>query len=625
MLRITVFVLFLLLVWGCEGRRQSLPLPGPSSAYAAEGTDSLSLTTRRVWSGPEVQLLVSVTPDGQRIVFSDPTTSNLAVRELATGAVRLVTHASDGGASYALFPRVSPDGKSVAFQWWDNATRKFRLEIAPLDGPGSKVILDSPLEFQPEDWSPDGNAILALRTTEDRTRQIVLVPIDGSALEVVKTLDWRAPRRMVFSPDGRYIAYDFPVDDQTGRRDLFVLDLRAKRETALVRNPADDYLLGWAPDNEYVLFMSDRTGTPGAWKIAVAEGRPRGEARLEQPDLWRALPVGFTRDGSYWYGVLSSNRDVYVTSLDASGKPTGTPLSAMHRALGSAEFPAWSRDGQYLAYVVQTPPALDALAVGLPSARTMIGIRSAATGEVRELPLPVALEYPRSQWAASGSALITLARENGRIGFYRTDAQSGRTTLLFRPSGFVTEFQLSPDGRSIVYKGARASADGAQMRTIVMRDLENGAERELYGRSPASGAFWGLAVSPDGATLAFAQGTDILLLPTDGGPPRTLANIQASQPGSISWSADGRYLYIAAPLAGAAPPAAPTHEIVRVDVARGHAEPMGIAGEGLTRLSLDPKGHWMAYVSGRPHGEIWKMERAPSHRTSSGKAPRPDR
>jgi hypothetical protein len=94
----------------------------------------------------------------------------------------------------------------------------------------------------------------------------------------------------------------------------------------------------------------------------------------------------------------------------------------------------------------------------LPSARVVIAVRSAATGEVRELPLPIALEYPRPQWAADGSALIVLARENGRSGFYRVDAQTGQTALLFRALGAVTEFQVNPDGRSLTYKSSRASA-----------------------------------------------------------------------------------------------------------------------------------------------------------------------
>jgi Tol biopolymer transport system component len=371
-------------------------------------------------------------------------------------------------------------------------------------------------------------------------------------------------------------------------------------------------------NNEYVLFMSDRTGTPGAWKVSVREGRSSGEARLERPDLWRALPVGFARDGSFWYGVLTTQRDVYVTSLDASGKPTGTPLSALHRALGSAEFPVSSRDGQSLAYVVQSPPPLDGLAVGLPSARTMIAIRSAATGEVRQLAVPISLEYPRPQWVADGSALIILARENGRTGFYRMDVQSGNTVLMFRPTGAVTEFQVNPDGRTITYKGSRASSTGVETRTILVRDLESGTERELYSRQPqTAGAFWSLALSPNGATIAFAQGKDILLLPTDSGQARTLPNIQASQPGSIAWSADSRSLYVATPLPGDPGPGTPTHEIVRVAVSDGRVEKMGITGDGLVRLSLDQRGRWMAYVSGRSHGEIWKMEQTPSSRTGS--------
>jgi Tol biopolymer transport system component len=315
--------------------------------------------------------------------------------------------------------------------------------------------------------------------------------------------------------------------------------------------------------------------------------------------------------------VLTSNRDVYVSSLDASGKPTGKPSAVMHQALGSAEFPVWSRDGQYLAYIVQTPPALDAQAVALPGSRTAIGIRVAATGIVRELPLPVSLEYPRPQWAADGGALIMLVREKGRGSFYRVDIQTGTPALLFRPSGFVTEFQMNPDGKSITYKEARASADGAATRAIVARDLVSGTERQLYSRAPGDGAFWGLSISPDGATLAFAQGKDIVVLPTAGGPPRTLSNIAVSQPGGISWSGDGRSLYVAAALSGEPGPGEPTDEIMRVSIADGRAEKLNVAGEGLTRLSVDRGGRWMAYVAGRPRGEIWKMERIPVGRAAA--------
>jgi Tol biopolymer transport system component len=183
---------------------------------------------------------------------------------------------------------------------------------------------------------------------------------------------------------------------------------------------------------------------------------------------------------------------------------------------------------------------------------------------------------------------------------------------MFRPTGAVTEFQVSPDGRALTYKLTRASAGEGEMRAIVVRDLERGTERDLYTRPPSAGAFWSLAISPDGATVAFAQGKDILLMPTDSGPARTLPNIQASQPGSIAWSADGRWLYVATPLAGDSGSGAPTHEIVRAAIADGHAERMGVSGDGLVRLSLDPRGRWMAHVSGRSHGEIWKLERTPT-------------
>ena len=45
---------------------------------------------------------------------------------------------------------------------------------------------------------------------------------DGSA-HILKTLDWRSPTAMSFSPDNKYIAYDFIESPDTEDRDIFLL------------------------------------------------------------------------------------------------------------------------------------------------------------------------------------------------------------------------------------------------------------------------------------------------------------------------------------------------------------------------------------------------------------------
>ncbi|MBK5290113.1 MAG: PD40 domain-containing protein [Acidobacteriia bacterium] len=98
---------------------------------------------------------------------------------------------------------------------------------------------------------------------------------------------------MGFSPDGRYIAYDFPPKEDAPERDIFVLAADGSRETLLIQHPADDRLLGWTADGTHILFSSDRTGTPSAWLIKVSADRPNG-----QPVLVTAKQTGSARGSS---------------------------------------------------------------------------------------------------------------------------------------------------------------------------------------------------------------------------------------------------------------------------------------------------------------------------------------
>ena len=83
------------------------------------------------------------------------------------------------------------------------------IDGASVDGSEPRVVydVDTRTQVQAHDWSPDGRAILAIRSQEDGTKQIVLVPVAGGAVRVLRSLDWREPMRMGFSPDGRLVAY----------------------------------------------------------------------------------------------------------------------------------------------------------------------------------------------------------------------------------------------------------------------------------------------------------------------------------------------------------------------------------------------------------------------------------
>ena len=82
---------------------------------------------------------------------------------------------------------------------------------------------------------------------------------------------------MWFSPDGRYIVYDVLPPRAQNNRDLAIVSVDGTLESPLVENPSDDYVLGWSPTGQSVVFASNRSGAYGIWEIPVSKGRPDGE------------------------------------------------------------------------------------------------------------------------------------------------------------------------------------------------------------------------------------------------------------------------------------------------------------------------------------------------------------
>ncbi|MCH7857355.1 MAG: hypothetical protein IIB37_11440, partial [Gemmatimonadetes bacterium] len=85
------------------------PASGPQQAYEL----------RRVWSGTDFNFYFNEpSPDGRYVSEIDYPTGNLAVRDLMTGELVLVTnHGADGDRGLAYGSVFSPDGKRLAYHW----------------------------------------------------------------------------------------------------------------------------------------------------------------------------------------------------------------------------------------------------------------------------------------------------------------------------------------------------------------------------------------------------------------------------------------------------------------------------------------------------------------------------
>jgi len=567
---------------------------------------SSEMVTRRVWAGPDVDVLGSISPDGRYLSCVDSTTGDLALRDLATGKMRRLTN---GGSSTEIrFSTISPDGKEVAYDWFDKDGSP-DLRAVRLDGSAPRVLYSAKgaLAF-PMDWSPDGKHILTLLVTPENTFEIALVSVADGSVRVLKALDWFS-LKVKFSPDGHYIAYDFPQQQDSDNRDIFLLTADGSREIHLVDHPANDQLLGWTPDGNHILFASDRSGSMSAWILRVADGKPQGSPELVKPDIGQAIPIGFTRSGSFYYGLAIGGSDLYTAEFDpATGRVVTQPQIATHRFVGSNSSPAWSTDGQYLAYISQNRPWF---AAHRPE---VISIRSLKTGEERDLSSKLSFIWGPLRWSPDGRSILVSGKDRKlRHGLFLVDAQTSDVTpILWWEDSEISKPAWFPDGKRLLYSRGES---GTRAESILVRDLGTGREKELY-RSAIGVKIDDIALSPDGQQVALTmleketRSSVLKVLPVAEGEASEL--VRSKEPemivgDSLSWSSDSRYIVFGK---GRAIGQVRKTQLLAISSRGGEPHALGLAMDSVREVSFHPDGHHLAFATsaGNDKVEVWVME-----------------
>ena len=541
-----------------------------SALWLAQGADAPPGNPRVVWSGPSVTLLGGPSRDGRYLSFVDPATGNLAVRDLSSGTVRLLTGKPAGSKEFGYFSAISPDSKQVAFAWF-NAEGYYDLRVVGLDGSDSRVLFRNEETgfVQPCAWSPDGKQILTLFFRSDNISQIALVPAEGGPPKVLRSLNWVYPKRMDLSPDGKFIVYDSFAKADGGDRTIFLLAVDGARETRLIDSPGNHLFPVWTPDGRSVVFASDRSGTMDVWALDIRNGRREGEPRVVRRNMGRILPMGFSREGDYYFGVRSGETDVFVTTFE---NPAGDARRVTIRFPGRNTAPAWSPDGRSLAYLSRRGSE------NFGQESRAVVTRSLESAEERELQ-PKLAHLERLRWSPNGDSLLVSGSDNkGRAGLYIVDVKSAAVTpVVAEPGAGFRGFEgvWSKNGKSIVY-----IHDDSTVRSKTL----DGKEAELYRGAHLRH----LAASPDGRFIAFAEGDESIVISSISGSGKRV--IPFSGATELDWAVDlvvarGAELW-KVPLDAAAPRKLP---------APGNREP---------GFSLHPDGKQIAVTAGRTQSEI---------------------
>ncbi|MBI1355561.1 MAG: hypothetical protein GC160_14555 [Acidobacteria bacterium] len=564
-------------------------------AAAAEPPPVFAPKAEIVWSDASTNLLGAPSLDGRFLSFVDPATGDLAAYEIATGHRRRLTRNQPDAKTFAYFSTVSPDSRRVAYAWF-NERKFYELRLIDASGGESKLLYSNPeIGFvQPCDFSPDGRQILTLFFRKDNVSQIALVSAEDGSVQVLKTLSWFYPKRISFSPDGRYILYDSIVSRDSAARDILLLRADGSAETKLIDDEANDIFPVWAPDGAHIIFASNRSGDMDLFLQDFANGEAVGQPRPIARSLGRALPMGVTRDGLYYYGLRAGGSDVYVSGFSDDGV-AGQPERVGRTTVSRSTAPAWSPDGKNLAYLTQ----LGTENYGQESRGIVIWSLADRT---ERLALPQMAFVSQLEYSPDGQQLLASGSDGkGRAGLFQVRVDDGSTRPLVSehggdPRGF--EGVWSADGELVYY----LNGSGAMHRYA----LADRRDEELF--APESGAtLHSLARSPDGAKLAFAQrpgdaasGDALIVYEIAGGERRELMRLRNAPLSGVEWARDGRNLWVSAP-------AAPAPKLWKVPL-NGEAPreiPWTAAREGGIRLS--PDGRRVAYSANDQHSEVWTL------------------
>jgi serine/threonine-protein kinase len=213
-----------------------------------------------------------------------------------------------------LFPRVSPDGKRIAFEV-EGVNHDFYI-YDPERDVTTKMTTDG-VSHAPV-WTPDGRH-LAYRSWKAGTMTMWWMPADRSAPEERLTTVGARQSLVSFSPDGRYATFNQMETDGT-MTNLWMLPLTGNRQPQpFVRTEFNEAAGKFSPDGKWVAYCTNESGRPEVFVQPWPGPGPKIQISSEGGDdpIW-------SRDGRELFYRNGDKMMVVEVSL-AGGFQAGKP------------------------------------------------------------------------------------------------------------------------------------------------------------------------------------------------------------------------------------------------------------------------------------------------------------
>jgi Tol biopolymer transport system component len=543
----------------------------------------------------------SATADGQRIVAQQGQT--LVMYDIRSGQRTVLL--ANSSAGYGAQPKVSPDGRQVAYTWMTatgmsvgvigtEAEAKPRL-LGEMSGP-----LGSPTFYAPEaiGWSADGKSILVGRaggTSTAREIELVWISSANGTTTLVRTLGpVRATSGFALSPDRRFVAYSSASGATEGLASntnpdqrIFVASLNGPQEAEVVKMVGSHSDPVWTPDGGHLLFTSTRALTSGLWTVPVANGVSADSPKIVRSDF-PYVPLAVTSSGVF----LATGRSGGGTATYVVSRPGGRVETTFPGGGGD-----WSPDGHSFAFKPRN---------GLGSE---VIVRSVDSAEERSLKHEnIMISSPH--WVGNRRFVVQIRDAAPMV--YAVDAASG----VFRPlypaelDGYTREgFAGADDGSKIVTLYRKP---GGPLLGVVTIDATTGeaAPPTLFPDPLPAQSVAGLDVSPDGSTAVVmwklnATTARLVTIRLDGSDYRQVGQPfpVSRTPDLVRWTPDGQSILYVVTENGQS-------RVMRIPATGGTPQSEGIDVEGqIFTIDPSPDGAQLAYNALAPYSmELWGID-----------------
>jgi serine/threonine protein kinase/Tol biopolymer transport system component len=210
---------------------------------------------------PAEYVAVALSPDGRKMAFDvydyESKNMDLWIYEMSRNLKTRFTF----DASAEGYPIWSPDGSRILF----NSDRRGRLDLflKTTSGAGDdELLLESPAEKFPLDWSSDGRFIVYTAYDSKNKGDLWILSLQGDRQPFVFLQTEFEESNAQFSPDLRWISYE---SDESGRTELYVRPfigedgqpaINQTRKWQVSSNGAAYYNHKWSPSGKELFYLS---------------------------------------------------------------------------------------------------------------------------------------------------------------------------------------------------------------------------------------------------------------------------------------------------------------------------------------------------------------------------------